>query len=317
MKIERVHAVAFGPFTNQQLEFAPGMTVIYGPNESGKSTWHAALYLGLCGIRRAQGQSVETRELAERHKPWDLDGWSVSTVIRLEDGRRVELSQDLQNRTHSSAVDADLGRDYSNEIINEGSPDGSRWLGLDRRSFRNTACVRQVEIQEVLDNANALQERLQRAAATAGTDATAAAAIAKLDEFRRENIGQDRRNSTKPLHRATVRAEGAQKRLEGARDEHQRYIEMVGQVEAAERTLQDTRVSRQALEAAIAQAEVADLERRVNRARTRRPRSRCAREPGRRGRHVAGGGHGSQWVAKQAGRCDPGGCLVYGTQKAA
>ena len=50
MRIESVTAHAFGPFVDETLDLARGMTVIYGPNESGKSTWHAALYAGLCGI---------------------------------------------------------------------------------------------------------------------------------------------------------------------------------------------------------------------------------------------------------------------------
>ncbi len=179
MKINQVVARSFGPLSDEVLEFADHMTVVYGPNESGKSTWHAAAYLGLCGMRRGPGMTTEARQLTDQYKPWDLEGWAVSTTVVLEDGRRVEIEHDFESH-QSSAVDADSGRDYSNEIINDGAVDGSRWLGLDRRSFRSTACVRQIEIQDVIEHADALQEHLQRAAATAGTEATAAAAISKL-----------------------------------------------------------------------------------------------------------------------------------------
>ena len=33
MRFESVKAYAFGPFRNESLEFAPGMNVVYGPNE--------------------------------------------------------------------------------------------------------------------------------------------------------------------------------------------------------------------------------------------------------------------------------------------
>ena len=55
MRIERVVAHAFGPLIDATLDLAPGMTVVYGPNEAGKSSWHAALYAGLCGVRRGRG----------------------------------------------------------------------------------------------------------------------------------------------------------------------------------------------------------------------------------------------------------------------
>ena len=143
MRFESVTAHVFGPIRAETLDLAPGMNVIHGPNEAGKSTWHAALYAGLCGVRRARGQPRrEDREFAERHRPWDGEGWEVGAVITLGDGRRIELRHDLAGGVDSSARDADIAdRDYSNEIMNEGAPDGSRWLGLDRRSFLSTACV--------------------------------------------------------------------------------------------------------------------------------------------------------------------------------
>ena len=169
MRIESVRAHAFGPFIDRSLELAPGMTVICGPNESGKSTWHAALYAALCGMRRGRGRRSEDTDFVERHHPWDAANWEVSTIVTLEDGRRVELRQDLDGRVDCQARDVDLGRDYSSEIINDGAPDGARWLGLDRRSFLATACVMQADIQAVIDHSISLQEHMQRAAATAGT----------------------------------------------------------------------------------------------------------------------------------------------------
>ena len=130
MRFESVKAYAFGPFRNESLELASGMNVVYGPNEAGKSSWHAALYAGLCGMRRARGRaSKNDAEFAELHKPWDSNtSWDVGAIIRLDDGRRVELRHDLAGGVDSSARDVDLaGRDYSSEIMFEGAPDGARW----------------------------------------------------------------------------------------------------------------------------------------------------------------------------------------------
>src|SRR5438874_10014477 len=179
------------------------MTLVHGPNEAGKTTWHAALYAGLCGVRRTRGQAArEDREFRERHKPWTSARWRVTATVSLEDGRCVELHQDLDGRVDSRACDVALGRDYSNQIMFEGAPDGSRWLGLDRRSFLATACVRQTELLQVKADAHALQQHLQRAADTAGVDQTAAAALERIDAFWTENGGQVRANSNRPLPRA-------------------------------------------------------------------------------------------------------------------
>jgi exonuclease SbcC len=126
VRFESVQAQAFGPFSGQTLELTPGFNIIWGLNESGKSSWHAALYISLCGRPRRKGKaSREDEEFEVKHRPWDGSEWRVSAIVRLEDKRRIELSHDLVNGFESRVVDVELGRDYRNEILNEGSPDGS------------------------------------------------------------------------------------------------------------------------------------------------------------------------------------------------
>ncbi|HEX6344761.1 AAA family ATPase [Umezawaea sp.] len=234
MRIESVTAHAFGPLAGRTLELAPGLTVIAGANESGKSSWHAAIYAALCGRRRGRGAAtVAERRFAEQHKPWHGDDWRVSAVVRLDDGRRVELCQDLAGRGGCRVVDVGQRSDVSAEVVFEGAPDGSRWLGLDRKSFAATACVNQAELLGVLGAADGLQEHLQRAAATAGADATAVAALDRLESFQRDHVGLGRANSSKPLQVAKYRLKQAKRDLAHAVTAHQRYLDLV--VEAEER----------------------------------------------------------------------------------
>jgi len=267
MRIESVRAHAFGPFIDRSLELAPGMTVIFGPNESGKSQWHAALYAALCGMRRGRGRRSEDTDFVERHHPWDAANWEVSAIVALEDGRRVELRHDLDGRIDCQARDVDLGRDYSSEIINDGAPDGARWLGLDRRSFLATACIRQADIQAVIDHASSLQEHMQRAAATAGTDATAAAALAQLDRFHRENVGLDRANSTRPLRTAKNKLQASLVQLDRARESHTEYARQMAEVEGIEDEVNHAEHNLQLVEAARMEREASEAEIRLERAR--------------------------------------------------
>lgn len=254
MRILRIGIEGFGGLSNDSLELAPGMTVVFGPNESAKTTLHAALYAALCGMRRARGQPrSEDREFAERHRPWGGGPWLVEAAVELADGRQIELWHDLSGRVDCRAVDVGLGRrDISAEIMFDGAPDGSRWLGFDRTSFVATACVRQSSIAAVLSNAHALQDELQRAAASAQRDETAGGAIEALRRFASEQVGLDRANATRPLRRAIVAVERAKSELETARARQQAYLDVLADVETRSRTRDEGRRRLRVAEAVVA-----------------------------------------------------------------
>jgi len=267
MHIRSVTAHAFGPLRDATLELAEGMTVVVGDNESAKSSWHAAIYAALCGRRRGKGRSrLQEQHFTDLHRPWDGNDWLVSAQLVLDDGRLIEMRQDLAGKVDCHAKDLVLGHDISADVMNDGMPDASRWLGLDRDSFVACACVEQAQLLGVLDDADGLQEHLQRAAATAGADATAAAALDCLEDFTRENVGLERANSTKPLQRATVGYARAQEDLERNRRMHEEYltrVEIIDQLreQAAART-----AAVRAQEAAVSGADAEQLTERARRA---------------------------------------------------
>ena len=227
MRIQSVSAEAFGPLAGESLQLASGMTVIVGRNESAKSSWHAAIYAGLCGRRRGPGMSKKDRQFAELHRPWDSDAWLAEVTVVLDDGRTIQLRQDLAGRVDSRATDIVLARDVSDEIMNAGAPDGAKWLGLDRDSFLATACINQAALLEVLESASALQECLGRAAASATADVTAARALELIENFRKEQVGGRGANAVRPLRRAHDRLALVQGKRESAGRAHEEYVALV------------------------------------------------------------------------------------------
>jgi recombinational DNA repair ATPase RecF len=266
MRIRKVTAHAFGPLNGETLQFADGMTVITGDNESAKSSWHAAIFAGLCGRRRARGAPRrEEQSFIDLHKPWDGGDWLVSGEVGLDDGRRIELRQDLAGKVDCHAKDLDVGTDVSAEVMNEGAPDGARWLGLDRSSFMATACIEQAQMLRVLDDADGLQTHLQRAADTAGADSTAASALSLIDEFERERVGRDWHNSTKPLRRAMDAVQDGGQRLEAARRAHQEYLRLAAEADRLQHEAESAEARVLAHEAAAARHEADELGRQVSR----------------------------------------------------
>lgn len=255
MLFESLRCRPFGPFRDRTLDLAPGMNVIHGPNESGKSTLRAALSVGLCGQRRGPGRTKIAREFDHRHRPWD-DGteWAVSVVISLADNRRVELRQDLARGVDSSAHDADSHRDLSGDILNDGAPDGSWWLGLSRSTFERVASVRQAEILTILEDPDALQEDLQRAAATARAEGTARAAVQRLTDFRREQVGTNR-SPTKPLRRSQKAVEMAEEELRIGQERHRDHRSKLSEIRVKEGRERELLARSRTVQALLAEAE--------------------------------------------------------------
>ena len=257
MWLQRLAVTAFGPLVDQELELAPGLNVIHGANESAKSTWHAALTVGLCGRRRGAGRRAEDAAFEARHRPWDGDErWGTTLRLQLLDERVIEIRRDLvQGR--AQVVDVGLGgRPIADDLIVDGTPDGSAWLGLDRSSFPATASVRQAQLLEVAAHADALREHLARAA-TGGAGVTAAAALQRLIAFQRERVGVDKANAVKPLRRAIDARAHARHRLDEVQSAHRNFLVLLGEAEEGRREVAAARQQVASIEAALA-VEAAD-----------------------------------------------------------
>jgi uncharacterized protein YhaN len=265
MKFLDVRAAGFGKLREESISFAPGFTLVYGQNEAGKSTWHAALYAALCGMRRTRTETPD-EDFIRQYRPWDFpDPWEVSATVLLEDGRKVRLRQELIDRIECRATDVDLGRDYTSDINNEGCPDGALWLGLDRRSFIATACIRQSQLLEVLNNPDILQTHLQRAAATCAVNSSGAHALQLVEAYRSERVGEDRPNSNKPLPAAIRRVETLKRALAASRTEHVRYLELIATENRSKSKLGKLRAEWSLARAIIADRDATDWERRLKR----------------------------------------------------
>jgi DNA repair protein SbcC/Rad50 len=267
MRINSVTAHAFGPLTGDTLKLAPGMTVVVGDNESAKTSWHTAIYSALCGRARRKGRmDAKDQSFADRHKPWDGTAWEVSGRLTLDDGREIEMRHDLVGNVDCSAMDLQLARDVSNEIMEDGSPAAAAWLGLDRRSFIATACINQSQLLGILDEADGMQKILQRASSTAGVDATAAEALDRLDSFQRTSVGRDDARSNRPLRQAVLALEASTAALISARAEHAEYLGAVEDVERLRETASRAQRDLALHEAAVARKVADEYARRLERA---------------------------------------------------
>lgn len=250
MRLNRVTAQAFGPFRGEKLELAPGLTVVWGLNEAGKSSWHSALQLTITGFRRGRGRPTKDEQVViDRRRPWSGDQWRLEGELSLDNNELLIVTWDLNSKV-AKVLDA-LGRDRSNEWMSEGACDLSRIVGLDRNSFLATACVRQSDLLGVRDNPALLQDLLQRAATSASADSTASSAIARIDEFLQDHVGLNRSNSSKPLANANRQLEVARQALLQAQEAHRERLGLLQTISTDREAVTSLQRQSEALDVAI------------------------------------------------------------------
>ena len=100
MRFIDLHIDGFGRFHDFSMTFDPGMNVIYGTNEAGKSTLHTFLQAMLYGFTRARGVEAEHDTMA-RLTPWE-NPEVYSGTLRLEaDGTIWRIERDFHKSRDS------------------------------------------------------------------------------------------------------------------------------------------------------------------------------------------------------------------------
>ena len=70
MIIRRLNIRNFGKIHDRTLEFSPGINVLYGENESGKTTVHTFIKSMLFGLSRMRGKAARN-DVYSTYEPWE------------------------------------------------------------------------------------------------------------------------------------------------------------------------------------------------------------------------------------------------------
>mgnify|MGYP001105406337 CR=1 FL=1 len=90
MKLDRLQLSGFGKFKDFEVGFSPGLNLIHGENESGKSTLQNFIR-GMLFSFKKQGTRRSYDELLERYRPWGGGQYYGVLEYTLE-GRSYRLS---------------------------------------------------------------------------------------------------------------------------------------------------------------------------------------------------------------------------------
>jgi DNA repair exonuclease SbcCD ATPase subunit len=173
--IRRVHLRQFRKFADQVLECGPGLNVIRGRNDAGKSTLHLAFSAVLFPVKPSEAQS---------YGPWGEERAGEITMEFEAEGRTYRLHKDFRSRRvvlETSERKWEVPKEVERQI--------GEVLGLPSASlFRATAHIGQWELARVQEEKEEIGTRLARI--ITGGESDAGRVLETLDRYiRRMEVG--------------------------------------------------------------------------------------------------------------------------------
>lgn len=141
MIIRRMKIRSFGKLQNREMEFSPGINVLYGENESGKTTLHTFIRSMFYGLIRQRGRGAKT-DTYTTYEPWEEPA-AYGGVLWFENGgREFRLTRGFyKNSPREELVCLDDG-----EILDVSQGDLEAVLGdISEAVYENTVSVAQLK----------------------------------------------------------------------------------------------------------------------------------------------------------------------------
>lgn len=182
MKILELMLRNFGRFENKNIRFENGMNIIYGANESGKTTVHSFIKGMLFGIERGRGRA-SVYDTFSIYEPWENPNY-YSGWLRFESGGkhfRVDRNFDKYSRKTELTCEDD-GEELS-------VPDGDLEMlldGMNASGYENTVLVGQLKVQPDKSLGAALQEYANDSYASGNGELRTEQALALLRARKKE-----------------------------------------------------------------------------------------------------------------------------------
>ena len=139
MEILDIAVKHYGKFENYRMAFRPGLNLICGGNETGKSTLHSFLGAMLFGLPRGKGRAARTDEYQLR-QPWENPAYFAGEMRIREQGKLYRIRRDFSGHGPSLTIlcETEEREEEEPEKFLEEMLGGIREAG-----FRNTIFVSQ------------------------------------------------------------------------------------------------------------------------------------------------------------------------------
>lgn len=198
MKIENIKINSFGTLKNKEINLDKNVNIIYGKNESGKSTLLTYIKTAFYGI--SKNKNCKQISDFDKYKPWSGEEFSGKIKYILDDGSKYEIFRDF-NKKNAKIYNENL-EDITKQF-NMDKKEGSQFfieqVGLDENMFTSTIMSGQQEVKLNEQQQNVLVQKIANIAGTGDSNLSYNKAKEKLNKKQLEEVGTERTQG-KPIN---------------------------------------------------------------------------------------------------------------------
>lgn len=236
MIIREANIGKFGKLENQKYQFAPRINVIYGANESGKSTLMQFLKAMLFGLEKTRVR--KTLNTYNRYEPWDTPACFYGSMI-FEIGQQQFL---LERNFYYKEKRARLVNIRDGEELSVEYGDLDMLLGnVSAAAYENTCCIGQEQLLPGRELGVLLEDERSNLAQTGSGDFQLSKALQELEQ-KRKNAEKTRKELEQQrlshIHQLEVNQQVLERDIAGLKAQQEKQSTQQGTVQEQVRALQ-------------------------------------------------------------------------------
>lgn len=240
MKINKMKINGFGKIKEKELELGSHINIIYGKNESGKSTILKCIVSLLYGIAKNKNGKIISDQ--EKYTPWNQEEFSGKLQYELENGQRYEVYREFKKKNpiiYNTQLE-DISHEFTIDK-NKGNQFFEEQTGIDKELFCSTIVTEQGAVQLEEKEQSTLVQKISNRISSGEDAISYQKCISNLNKRQLEEIGSQR-SQDRPINliqRRSNQIEKEQEELQKAQ-ETKEELEKIKQIKEKQ-VLENTR----------------------------------------------------------------------------
>ena len=198
MKINKLKINSYGKIKDKEIDLDEKVNVIYGKNESGKSTLLKFIINSFYGI--SKNKNGKEYSDFEKYKPWDTEDFSGKIEYQLDDGEKFEVFRNFRKKNPQifNENKEDISKQF-NIDKSKGNEFFYEQTKMDEKLFLSTIVVNQEETRLQKNDQNILIQKIANLVGTGDDNVSYKRAVDRINRRQLEKIGTER-SREKPLN---------------------------------------------------------------------------------------------------------------------